>query len=113
LLADDDNPRRFERAAVRWASRYCRELPDVEPAEAQAVVGLALMLGRSRWVQASHALALLLDPRSQLPAGEMLLRPSLTKFRLSPSALASCWRHVGGPDDPPSHEAHHPEGGKS
>jgi hypothetical protein len=74
LLADDDNPKRFERAAVRWASRHMREVPDVDPAEAQAVLGLTLMLGGPRRVQASHALAQLLDRRSQVPASEMLIR---------------------------------------
>jgi hypothetical protein len=35
----------------------------VEPAEAQAVLGLVLMLGGPRRAQASHALAQLLDGR--------------------------------------------------
>jgi hypothetical protein len=74
LLAAEEDRRRFERAAVRWASRYCRELPDVEPAEAQAVMGLVVMLGGPRRLQASHALAQLLDQRTLLPAAEMLLR---------------------------------------
>jgi hypothetical protein len=73
LLADDDNPPRFERAAVRWHSRYCREVPDVDLAEAQAVLGLVLMLAGPRRVQGACALAQLLDRRSQVPASEMLL----------------------------------------
>ena len=39
LLIADEDERRFRRAAVRWASRYCSEVPDVEPVEAQAVMG--------------------------------------------------------------------------
>jgi hypothetical protein len=73
LLADGDE-RRFRRAALRWASRYMREVPEVEPAEAQAVLGLVVMLGGKRRVQAAHALAQLLDRRNQLPAARLLLR---------------------------------------
>jgi hypothetical protein len=74
LLAEGDDRRRFERAAVRWASRYCREAPNVEPAEAQAVLGLTVMLGGERRVQAACALAQLMDRRSHLSAAEILLR---------------------------------------
>ncbi len=59
LLADEEDERRFRRAAVRWASRYTREVPGVEPAEAQAVLGLTVMLGGRR-VQAACALGQLL-----------------------------------------------------
>lgn len=74
LLADEDDDRRFRRAVVRWHSRYCREVPDVEPAEAQAVLGLVLMLAGPRRVQGACGLAQLLDRREQLPASELLLR---------------------------------------
>jgi hypothetical protein len=51
LLILDAEPSRFERAALRWHGRYCREVTDVDLAEAQAV--LACLAGPSevlnRW----------------------------------------------------------------
>jgi hypothetical protein len=58
---------RFRRAALRWHGRYCRDTPDVDPAEAQAVLALLTMLGGSRKEQAACALAQL---REHLPAAE-------------------------------------------
>jgi hypothetical protein len=74
LLARDGNEPRFCRAVVRRAGRYSRETADVDPAEAQAVLGLVTMLGGPRREQAACALAQLLDRRAHLPAAEMLLR---------------------------------------
>jgi hypothetical protein len=73
LLARDGEDARFRRAAVRWQARYARELPDVEPAEAQAVLGLVVMLTGPRRRQAAFALAELLDRRELLPAAERLV----------------------------------------
>jgi hypothetical protein len=88
LLADEEDDRRFRRASVRWHSRYCREVPEVEPAEAQAVLGLVLMLGGPRRAQASHALAQLLDRRELPRAAETLASVP------APSAAASATRRT-------------------
>lgn len=74
LLAGSGEEARFRRAAVRWQARYARELPDVQPAEAQAVLGLLVMLAGARHRQAALALAELLDRRELLPAAERLVR---------------------------------------
>ncbi len=76
LLARDGGEGRFSRAALRWHGRYCRDTPDIEAAEAQAVLALLTMLGGPRSEQAACALAQLLDRREHLPAAEALLRRS-------------------------------------
>ena len=74
LLAQSGEEARFRRAAVRWQARYARELRDVEPAEAQAVLALLTMLPGARRPQAALALAELLDRRELLPGAERLVR---------------------------------------
>jgi hypothetical protein len=44
LLLLESEPTRYERAALRWHGRYCREVTDVDLAEAQAVLAC---LGRA------------------------------------------------------------------
>jgi hypothetical protein len=44
LLLLDSEPARFERAALRWHGRYCREVSDVDLAEAQAVLACLAVL---------------------------------------------------------------------
>jgi hypothetical protein len=74
LLARDGDERRFQTGAVRWAARYAREAGDVGPSEAQAVLGLLIMLNGNRRTQAASALAQLFDRQQHLPAGELLLK---------------------------------------
>jgi hypothetical protein len=74
LLAEEDDLRRFERAALRWHSRYCQQARDVTQAEAQAVLALLAMLAGPRRVQAWCSLAQLCDRAGMLPVAEMLLR---------------------------------------
>jgi hypothetical protein len=59
LLARDGDQRRFRAACTRWTARYCSQAY-VDPAEAQAVLGLLVMLGSDRKAQAAAALAELL-----------------------------------------------------
>jgi hypothetical protein len=74
LLAWDGDGKRFRHGAVRWAARCAREAGDVEPAEAQAVLGLVTMLSGPRREQAAYALAQLL-----LAAAEDLASVRLTE----------------------------------
>ena len=48
LLADEDDRPRFERAALRWHSRYCQQARNVTLAEAQAVLPLLPLLPAPR-----------------------------------------------------------------
>ena len=57
LLIAEKEPVRFERAALRWHGRFCREVRDIDRAEAQAVLGLLLMLDGPRRRPAAQALA--------------------------------------------------------
>jgi hypothetical protein len=74
LLARGSEKKKFERAVLRWHGRYCRDTPDVDPAEAQAVLALLTMLRGPRSEQAACALGQLLDRRDHLSAAEVLLR---------------------------------------
>jgi len=74
LLAREGDERRFHRGALRWHGRYCRDIPDIDSAEAQAVLALLTMLRGPRSEQAACALGQLLDRRDHLSAAEMLLR---------------------------------------
>jgi hypothetical protein len=73
LLADDD-PSRFERGALRWHERFCREVSDVSLVEAQAVLALLAGLGGKRPVPAAHSLAELFDRRALEQASKALIR---------------------------------------
>ena len=59
LLRGDDL---FERAAVRWHARYCREVAAVDLDEAQAVLACLAALRGPRAEVAARALSALLDP---------------------------------------------------
>ena len=72
LLLLDAEPSRFERAALRWHGRYCREVSDVDLAEAQAVLACLAALRGSRPEPAAHALADLVYRRDLARAGEVL-----------------------------------------
>jgi hypothetical protein len=73
LLAVDD-PGRFRRAALRWHSRYCAEVPDVALEEAHAVLAcLAGLVGRQP-KPAAAALAELVRRRGLERASEVLAR---------------------------------------
>lgn len=74
LLGRDRADAKFQRAALRWHARYCRENKDVEAGEAQAVLALLTMLAGPRSTQAACALAQLLDRRGHEPAAEALMR---------------------------------------
>ena len=74
LLVRDGDPKRFDRAALRWHARYCREVADVTLAEGQAVLALLAMLRGERAPAAARALADLFDRRLLLQASEALVR---------------------------------------
>jgi hypothetical protein len=74
LLLLDSEPTRFERAALRWHGRYCREVSDVDLAEAQAVLACLAALCGGRPAPAAHALADLVHRRNLGRAGEALNR---------------------------------------
>ena len=74
LLLLESEPFRFERAALRWHGRYCREVSDVDIAEAQAVLACLVGLRGSRPEPAAHALADLVHRRDLARASEVLNR---------------------------------------
>jgi hypothetical protein len=74
LLLCEREPRRYERAALRWHGRYCRELDGVTLDEGQAVLGLLGALRGPRRADAACALAELVARREMLPASEALIR---------------------------------------
>jgi hypothetical protein len=73
LLRDADRPR-FERAALRWHGRYCRELPDVGLREATAVLALLAGLGDRTPEAAARALAEILSGRNLQQPARVLIR---------------------------------------
>lgn len=74
LLLLDSEPARFERAALRWHGRYCREVTSVDLAEAQAVLACLAGLRGARPQPAAHAMADLVHRRDLAPASEALNR---------------------------------------
>jgi hypothetical protein len=70
----DSELRRFDRAALRWHGRYCREVADVTLDEGQAVLALLAALRSERAPAAARALAELFDRRLLLQASEALVR---------------------------------------
>jgi hypothetical protein len=74
LVLLDSEPVRFERAALRWHGRYCREVNDVDLLEAQAVLACLAALRGRRPAPAAHALADLVHRKSLGRAGEALNR---------------------------------------
>jgi hypothetical protein len=69
-----DEPGRFRRAALRWHSRYCGELPDVGFEEAHAVLACLAGLTGRRPKAAAAALASLVHRRGLERASEALMR---------------------------------------
>jgi hypothetical protein len=72
LLLLGSEPSRFERAALRWHGRYCREVNDVDLVEAQAVLACLAGLRGGRPEPAAHALADLVHRRDLARASEVL-----------------------------------------
>ena len=72
LLIAEREPARFERAALRWHGRYCREVAAVSAEEAQAVLALLLMLPGPRSSAAARALAEVTYRRGMERAAEAL-----------------------------------------
>jgi hypothetical protein len=56
LLLCDRAPEKYERAALRWHARFCRETADLSLAEGQAILALLAMLPTHR-SRAGHALS--------------------------------------------------------
>lgn len=81
LLLLESEPIRFERAALRWHGRYCREVSDVDLAEAQAVLACLAGLRGARTAPAAHALADLVYRRDFARAGEVLNKWGATRAR--------------------------------
>ena len=79
LLMLESEPSRFERAALRWHGRYCREVTDVDLAEAQAVLACLAGLRGSRPEPTAHALADLVHRRDLARASEVLDRWGATR----------------------------------
>jgi hypothetical protein len=74
LLLHAKEPARFEKAALRWHGRYCREASGVGLVEAQAMLACLAALNGPRPKPAARALAELLDRRGYERAGEALIR---------------------------------------
>jgi hypothetical protein len=80
LLLRDDAPR-FERAALRWHGRYCREVADVKFTEAAAVLALLAGLVGPRPEAGAHALAEVLSGRKLEQPARILIRWADTRAR--------------------------------
>ena len=86
LLLCEREPARYERAALRWHGRYCREVQGVSLDEAQAVLALLAALRGSRRPAVAVSLAELFDRRQLHQASEVLIRwarsePARTRAR--------------------------------
>jgi hypothetical protein len=73
-LLCEREPRRYERAALRWHGRYCREFKDARLEEGQAVLATLAAIAGERGYSAARALAGLLDRRGLERAAEVLVR---------------------------------------
>ena len=74
LLLCEREPGRYERAALRWHGRYCREVQGVSLDEGQAVLALLAALRGSRRPWVAHSLAELFDRKQLHQASEVLIR---------------------------------------
>jgi hypothetical protein len=74
LLLLESEPSRFERAALRWHSRYCAEVRDVGFEEAQAVLACLAGLAGRQPKAAAEGLAGLLYRRGLRQASEVLMK---------------------------------------
>jgi hypothetical protein len=73
VLCDGDRPR-YARAAVRFAARYCVEVPRVELAEAQLVLSLLAAFAGAHGVDAARALAEVCAGRGRGDLADVLRR---------------------------------------
>lgn len=73
LLLEHDRAR-FERAALRWHGRYCREVAEVSLDEAQAILASLAALRTPRATNAALALGELLSRRGQEQVAEAVIR---------------------------------------
>jgi hypothetical protein len=71
LLLCDRAPEKYEKAALRWHGRFCREVSDVTLEEAQAILATLALLPTVR-ERGAHALSDLLYRRGFERAGEAL-----------------------------------------
>jgi hypothetical protein len=69
----DKAPAKYSRAAVRWHSRFVRELPGVTIEDSQAVLAALEAIAGDEGQSAARALAELLDGRGSERAGEVLI----------------------------------------
>jgi hypothetical protein len=74
LLLRDKDPKKYGRAAVRWHSRFARELPAVTVEDSQAVLAALGAIAGDRGQPAARALAELLNGHGFERAGEVLMR---------------------------------------
>ena len=74
LLLSEADRSRFERAALRWHGRFCREVRDVTLPEALAVLALLGGLADGTPAVAARALAELLYGRALEQPARMLIR---------------------------------------
>jgi hypothetical protein len=81
LILLESEPSRFERAALRWHGRYCREVTELDLAEAQAVLACLAGLRGNRPEPAAHALADLVHRRDLARASEVLNTWGATRAR--------------------------------
>jgi hypothetical protein len=73
LLLRDKAPEKYSRAAVRWHSRFVRELPDVTIEDSQAVLAALGAIAGDHGQSAARALAELLNDNGFEQAGEVLI----------------------------------------
>jgi hypothetical protein len=73
LLIREKAPERYGRAALRWHSRFVREVPGVELDEAQAILATLAVLAGERKRSAAFALAELLIRRGFEQPCELLV----------------------------------------
>jgi hypothetical protein len=73
LLLRDKAPEKFSRAAVRWHSRFVRELPGVTIEGSQAVLAALGAIAGDEAQSAARALAELLNGHGFERAGEVLI----------------------------------------
>jgi hypothetical protein len=74
LLIAEHEPAKFERAALRWHARFCREAKDIPPGEALAVLALLGLLCGTRAKPAARALSEVRYRRGTEPSCEVLVR---------------------------------------
>jgi hypothetical protein len=86
LLLCDRAPEKYERAALRWHGRFCRETAGVTLVEGQAILALLAMLPVRR-EQAAHALSDVLYRRGRERACE-----ALNAWALNARSIASSSR---------------------